>query len=240
MSNPTRASKPAAIAISGLRFAYRQGGEAVLDLERFHLGPGESCFLYGPSGCGKTTLLGLIAGVLAAREGSVNVLGAEMSTMSGRRRDAWRGENLGYVFQMFNLIPYLTVRENITLPCRLHRARQARLGNETAEQAADRLANALDLSGLLGRGVLELSVGQQQRVAAARALIGAPPLVIADEPTSALDTAHRERFLELLLGQCRAAGSALLFVSHDQGLAALFDRQVSLPEINRAAKAVAA
>jgi putative ABC transport system ATP-binding protein len=238
MSNPTKLNN--AIALSNLEFAYRRGGPPILDIADFQLAAGESCFLHGPSGCGKTTLLGAIAGVLTPQRGAVEVLGQDVGRMSGSRRDAWRGANLGYIFQMFNLIPYLTVRENIVLPCRLHPKREERLNGESINAAAERLAAALDIAPLLNRGVLELSVGQQQRVAAARSLIGAPPLVIADEPTSALDTAHRERFLELLMGQCRAANSALLFVSHDQSLAALFDQRQSLPGLNRASQAVAA
>lgn len=238
MSLPIPPSKDgAAIALAGLKFHYGRQGPVVVDVESFLLERGESCFLYGPSGCGKTTLLGLIAGVLPASAGRVQVLGQELVGLSGAKRDAFRGAHIGYIFQMFNLIPYLTVRENIELPVRLDRGRRARLGSEGVSAAAERLARALGMEELIERGVLELSVGQQQRVAAARALIGAPELIIADEPTSALDAAHRERFLELLLTLCREAGSALLFVSHDQGLAHLFGRQVSLPEINRAGRA---
>jgi len=160
------------------------------------------------------------------------VLGEDLGAMSGAKRDAWRGSKIGYIFQMFNLIPYLDVRDNILLPTRLHSSRRA--------DDLQRIATSLGIEKLLNRGVLELSVGQQQRVAAARALIGAPPLVIADEPTSSLDSAHRERFLELLLEQCKAAGAALLFVSHDQSLATLFEKQQSLPELNRAAPVEAA
>ncbi len=214
--------------LDGVEFAYGPQLPLVIDLASFELGAGESCFLYGPSGCGKTTLLGLIAGVLQARRGTLKVLGEDLSGMSGAKRDAWRGSKIGYIFQMFNLIPYLNVRDNILLPTRLHSSRKA---NQLGQIAA-----SLGIEDLLYRSVLELSVGQQQRVAAARALIGAPPLVIADEPTSALDAAHRERFLELLLGQCKEAGAALLFVSHDQSLAPMFHKQLSLPELNRAAK----
>lgn len=228
-----------AIALSQLRFAYGKGAPLVIDIPSFTLERGESCFLYGPSGCGKTTLLGLIAGVLTATAGQISVLDQDLVRLSGPRRDAFRGSHIGYIFQMFNLIPYLTVRENIQLPCRLDRTRRARLGAETLDQATLRLATALGMDSFLDRGVLALSVGQQQRVAAARALIGAPELIIADEPTSALDAAHRERFLELLLSLCRDSSSALLFVSHDQSLAHLFHRQVSLPAINAAAKVAA-
>ena len=229
MSNPT---SPSSILLEGVSFAYSAKLPLVIDVERFELAAGESCFLYGPSGCGKTTLLGLIAGVLQARQGRVSVLGEELGKMSGAKRDRWRGSNIGYIFQMFNLIPYLSVRDNILLPTRLHPSRKA--------DGLERIAEALGIVELLDRGVLELSVGQQQRVAAARALIGAPPLVIADEPTSALDAAHRERFLQLLLEQCKAVGAALLFVSHDQSLAPLFEKRQSLPELNRASRVEAA
>ncbi|MBM3760176.1 MAG: ABC transporter ATP-binding protein [Acidobacteria bacterium] len=225
MSSPTN---PSSVLLAGVRFGYNSKLPDVIDLDRFELSAGESCFLYGPSGCGKTTLLGLIAGVLEARQGSVNVLGKDLRAMSSSKRDAFRGSNIGYIFQMFNLIPYLSVRDNILLPTRLHSARKA--------EGLEAIASTLGIAPLLDRGVLELSVGQQQRVAAARALIGAPPLVIADEPTSALDSAHRQRFLELLLAQCKSAGAALLFVSHDQSLAPLFEKRLSLPDLNRASR----
>ncbi len=223
-----------AIDIRELEFRYRANLPPVLRIPELRLDSGESCFLYGPSGCGKTTLLGLIAGVLTTRTGHINVLGENLSHLSGAKRDRFRGSQLGYIFQMFNLIPYLSVRENILLACRLHKQRRQRLGNETLEAASTRIAGALGIEALLDRGVTELSVGQQQRVAAARALLGAPPLIIADEPTSALDTAHREQFLKLLLDQAKLANSTVLFVSHDQSLAPLFDRRISLPEVNQA------
>jgi putative ABC transport system ATP-binding protein len=206
----------------------------VLSIPSLRVEAGEHCFLYGPSGCGKTTLLGIVAGVLPASIGSVRVLQEDLTQMGSARRDRFRGEKLGYIFQMFNLIPYLNVRENILLGCRLHLARRRRLGKETLESVARRITAALGIEALLEREVTELSVGQQQRVAAARALLGAPPLIIADEPTSALDAAHREQFLDLLLSQAKLAQSTVLFVSHDQSLAAMFPRRISLPEVNRA------
>ncbi len=223
-----------AIDIRELEFRYRPALPPVLKITELSLNYGESCFLYGPSGCGKTTLLGLIAGVLTTRTGQMKVLGENLSSLSGAKRDRFRGSQLGYIFQMFNLIPYLSVRENILLACRLHKQRRERLKGESLESASTRIAKALGIEALLDRGVTELSVGQQQRVAAARALLGAPPLIIADEPTSALDTAHREQFLKLLLDQAKLANSTVLFVSHDQSLAPLFDRRISLPEVNRA------
>ena len=225
-------SPTAAVALADITFGYGDGAP-VLDLPALEIARGERVFLHGPSGSGKTTLLGLVAGVLTPRRGQVTVLGEPLHTMSGAARDRFRAAHLGYVFQMFNLIPYLSVRENITLPCRLSAARRARAGDPAA--AAARLAEALEIAPLLARPVTELSVGQQQRVAVARALIGAPDLVVCDEPTSALDTDRRDRFLALLFAQVAAAGSALLFVSHDLGLAARFDRTLALGALNRAA-----
>lgn len=223
-----------AVAIEQLRFAYKAGRD-VLDIPTLMVPRREKVFLFGPSGSGKTTLLGVIAGVLEAREGSVRVLDEDLRELSGARRDALRGARMGYIFQLFNLLPYLSVLDNITLPCRLHPARAARLNGATPEQAARALAAQLDIGELLAEPARELSVGQQQRVAAARALMGNPELVIADEPTSALDAGHRKQFLSILFDCCARAGSTLLFVSHDRSLEPLFDRALSLPELQRSA-----
>lgn len=237
MTNSTAGAAPnaPAVDISELRFAYGSRGREVLDIDTLRIERGETVFLHGPSGSGKTTLLGILAGVLEARQGRVKILGSDFTTMSSGARDAFRARHLGYVFQMFNLIPYLSVQENILLPVRLDASRRERLGGRALPEAAAEMARQLDIAELLEAPVTQLSVGQQQRVAAARALIGAPELIIADEPTSALDVDRRERFLELLFASCRKAGAALVFVSHDGGLRPLFSRAVSLAEINRAA-----
>ncbi len=224
-----------AVELSELRFAYRGGGN-VLDIDHLAIARGETVFLHGPSGSGKTTLLGLLAGVLQASSGHVQVLGQDFSVMSSGARDAFRARHLGYVFQMFNLIPYLPVRENILLPIRLDAARRARLGAQSLDAAVQDMAQQLDIAKLLDVPIGQLSVGQQQRVAAARALIGAPEVVIADEPTSALDTDRREQFLQLLFASCSRAHATLVFVSHDHTLMPLFSRTVSLTDINRAAE----
>jgi putative ABC transport system ATP-binding protein len=228
-----------AIALSELRFAYR-GGAPVLDVPSLHVARGERVFLHGPSGSGKTTLLGLITGVLAPGAGQVQVLGQDLGAMGSAARDRFRAAHIGYVFQMFNLIPYLSVRDNITLPLRLSAARRARLAGVDADTEAARLAARLEIDALLTQPVTSLSVGQQQRVAVARALIGAPELIVCDEPTSALDTDRRERFLDLLFASVAAVGSTLLFVSHDLSLAARFGRTLALPQLNRASREVAA
>ena len=221
-----------ALDIENLVFSYRNG-EPVLDIPSLSLERGSQTFLYGPSGSGKTTLLGLMAGVLQATKGSIRVLGQDLSGLPGGRRDAFRAAHIGYVFQMFNLIPYLSVLENITLPCRLNPIRKQRLEGRGLADVARELADHLEISHVLGNPVTELSVGQQQRVAACRALMGAPELVIADEPTSALDYDRREAFLSLLFQECSRAGATLVFVSHDRSLEDLFSNKVSLTDVNR-------
>lgn len=225
------------IDVTDLRFAWQQAGPTLLDIPQFGLGAGERVFLRGPSGSGKSTLLGLIAGVLEPQSGKLTVLGHDMASLSGPKRDALRADRLGVIFQMFNLVPYLSLVQNVTLPCRFSAARRNAAGGEGSVAAeAERLLARLGLSGegLLGRPVTELSVGQQQRVAVARALIGGPDLIVADEPTSALDADARDRFIELLNEEAARTGSALLFVSHDASLADHFDRSIDLSEINRA------
>ncbi len=224
-----------AIDIQGLRFAYK-GGPPVLDIPELQLQREARTFLYGPSGSGKTTLLGVMAGVLKADAGEVKVLGQDLSAMSGAKRDAFRAEHIGYVFQMFNLIPYLSVLDNIILPVRMNAGRRARLKGEGIEDTARALAAHLHIDHALGKRVTELSVGQQQRVAACRALMGSPELIIADEPTSSLDYDRREAFLKLLFQQCERVGSTLVFVSHDRSLMDLFPQKLSLPDLNRASE----
>ncbi|MDX2193289.1 MAG: ATP-binding cassette domain-containing protein [Gemmatimonadales bacterium] len=189
---------------------------------------GERLFVVGPSGCGKTTLLGLLAGVLVPTAGTLRVLGRDLAALGPAGRDAFRAEHVGYVFQLFNLLPYLTALENITLPCALHASRRRRLGGASPEAAARALAEALGIADVLDRPAPRLSVGQQQRVAAARALLGAPELLICDEPTSALDADAREAFLAQLFAAAGTAGATVVFVSHDRALAPLFTATLAL------------
>ncbi len=235
--NATLAPSPPgpAIELLDVEFAW-PGKRPLLEIESFHVARGERVFLRGPSGSGKSTLLGLVGGVLVPRRGTVRLLGTELTRLSAGARDRFRGEHLGFVFQMFNLIPYLSVLENVVLPSRFSPERAARIPGGDAGLEATRLLAALGLAdpGLLARDVTELSIGQQQRVAAARALLGRPGIIVADEPTSALDHDSRETFLQLLMAECRQQGATLLFVSHDTSLGPLFDRVVSLSDINRA------
>lgn len=223
-----------AVTLRDLAFAWRPGDTLLLSIPEFSVAGGERLFLRGPSGSGKTTLLGLLGGVLVPQRGSVTVLGQTLSALSGPARDRFRADHVGYIFQMFNLLPYLSVLDNALLGLRFSRARRRRVAEPRAE--ARRLLAALELpETLLHRPVTELSVGQQQRVAAVRALAGSPGLVIADEPTSALDTTVRQRFLELLFRECEQAGTTLVFVSHDPTLSGLFHRVVDLADLNQAA-----
>jgi putative ABC transport system ATP-binding protein len=210
-----------------VRFRWPGAREDCVRIDSLEMRAGERVFLRGPSGSGKSTLLSLVAGILLASEGRVGLMGTEWAALSASRRDAFRADHVGYIFQQFNLLPYLSVLENATLGCRFSRRRAARAGDarREARQLLERAGLAPDL---WARKATELSVGQQQRVAAARALAGRPELVLADEPTSALDEDLRESFMALLLERCAEAGSALLFVSHDARLAALFDRVVDM------------
>ena len=218
--------------MSELSYRYPGAERQVIAIKDFQLKREEKLFLYGPSGSGKTTLLGLVTGILRPQQGQLQVLGTDFVRLSNRGRDRFRGSHIGYIFQMFNLIPYLSVLENITLPCQLSPQRRARLNGGSPSDKAIELAEVLGLAHVLNAPASKLSVGQQQRVAAARALIGDPELIIADEPTSSLDADVQNTFLSELFTAASAAKSSILFVSHDQSLRERFDRSVSLSDIN--------
>ena len=206
-------------------------------IDTLRVARGERLLLRGSSGSGKSTLLSLLAGVLTAQSGSVRILGHELGGLPGTARDRFRADHIGVIFQMFNLIPYLSVRENVCLPCAFsgrRRERCERSGTSVREVAA-RLLEHLDMGGdeMSRRQVTELSVGQQQRVAAARSLMGSPELVLADEPTSSLDADRRESFLELLFRECAREHATLIFVTHDVAVAPLFDRTLEFGDLNR-------
>jgi len=226
-----------AIELSAVRFRWRAQRSPCLSIAHFALASGERVFLHGESGSGKSTLLNLIAGVLLPEAGSLRVLDQELARLSGSARDRLRADHIGFVFQQFNLIPYLSVMENVLLALRFSPRRAARAGGGSRARAAEvaRLLASLDLDpALQTRTAAELSVGQQQRVAVARALIGSPEIVIADEPTSSLDAVRQQAFMELLLEECGRAHAALLFVSHDLRLARHFGRCVAMADINLA------
>lgn len=234
-AQPAQATQ-SVLAVERLRFQWRGSASPCLDIDSLHLQTGERVFLHGPSGSGKSTLLGLLGGVLLPQRGSVRLLDTDLAALSGRARDRFRVDHVGFIFQQFNLIAHLPVLDNVLLPCRFSQRRHARASLErSAQDEARRLLAALGLgTSVLDKPVTQLSVGQQQRVAAARALIGRPEILIADEPTSALDAERQADFLQLLLQEASAGDAAILFVSHDRRLAAHFSRELALAEVNRA------
>jgi len=225
------------IQLRDVRFRWNREGPLLLDIPTFKVEAGEKVFLEGPSGSGKTSLLNLLGAISAPEHGSVQVNGTDLGQLTGAARDSFRADHIGIIFQMFNLIPYLSPLDNIILPCQFSARRNASVikRNGVKEEGLRLLAH-MQLNDVvnIGSPALELSVGQQQRVAAARSLIGSPELIIADEPTSALDHDIREIFLKLLFEEVANAGITLLFVSHDASLAGWFDRRIKLNDINEA------
>jgi len=226
----------AILDLKNVCFSWRNSGRELLNLPELLVEQHEHVFLQGPSGSGKSTLLALVGGILVSESGTLKVLGKEIKSLSSSARDAFRVDHIGFIFQLFNLLPYLSIEENVMLPLIFSKIRAERAGRTKIDQVneAHRLLRALELEEPLAKKstVIELSVGQQQRVAAARALIGNPELVIADEPTSALDSDLRHSFLELLFSECKKSGTTLLFVSHDSSLSELFKKEISMNEIN--------
>ncbi|MEZ5535292.1 MAG: ABC transporter ATP-binding protein [Thiolinea sp.] len=220
------------IELQQLTFRWKGQAKDTLNIPELTVQQGEHAFLRGSSGSGKTTLLNLLAGILVPASGEIKLLEQSLRSMNARQRDRFRADHMGVIFQQFNLLPYLSMLENVLLPCHFSARRRQQAGNmqDSAEQLLEHLK--LDQK-LRQRPVTELSVGQQQRVAVARALIGKPEIIIADEPTSALDADTRNNFLELLFREAEAQGSTILFVSHDPHIASHFPRIIELSEVNQ-------
>jgi len=220
----------AAIRIKNLAYTWPGASEPTLQIPELTVARGESVFLRGASGSGKSTLLSLLSGILPAPAETVAILDEDLSSMSVRKRDRFRAQHIGIVFQQFNLIPFLSVAANLRLA-----ARFAHQADAETEQRTQKLIGALQLHpDLLERKAEQLSVGQQQRVAIARAFINHPELILADEPTSALDADSRDHFVRLLLSVREATGCAVVFASHDDSLAKFFDTRTALADINLA------
>ena len=228
--------KENSIVLNDISFSWKKQNKPILNINRFVVKKAEKIFIQGPSGIGKSTLLAIISGVLRPDSGEILVADEELTKMSGSELDSFRADHCGYIFQLFNLIPYLSVLENIILPCHFSRIRKERAlsSGNTLREEAERLLAKLSMEELLyDKKITELSVGQQQRVAAARALIGSPEIILADEPTSSLDMDNKKSFIEFLSEECSIKGSTLLFVSHDPLLSDFFDKKIQFSEINR-------
>jgi len=220
----------AVLQLSDVEFRWMGQAGFSLRVPNLSVGKGESVLLLGESGSGKSTLLSLICGTGLPTSGVVQIAGQDITKLSGGKRDRFRAEQIGVIFQQFNLLPFGTVGDNILLPLRFAPARRKRAKDATAQ--ASNLCSALGLpSGVFNTKATALSVGQQQRVAVARALIGQPPLIIADEPTSALDANSQAAFLDLLFAQTAAHDTSLLMVSHDPRLGERFDRVIRMEDI---------
>ena len=209
----------------GLEYHYQHGKKIVfpeIEIER-----GQRLLISGFSGCGKTTLLSLIAGALKLQAGDIKFDGINYSTMSSLLLDKFRADHIGYIFQTLNLIPFLSVSENIALGIRFSQSRKSRVDN--LNQEIERLVDSLELEKeALNTPVSRLSVGQQQRVAVARALLGKPDLILADEPTSALDSDTTKKFLHEVMETFDSTKQAIIMVSHDASIAPYFDTVVDL------------
>jgi putative ABC transport system ATP-binding protein len=218
---------PHSLSIKNLYFTWSKRSDFSLQIPNWQVKSGDNIFLYGRSGEGKSTLLNLISGIENRYTGNIQVLGQDMSKLSQRNKDSFRADNIGIIFQQFNLLPYLSAEQNILLAQRFKTVKQTHHLDNLAS-----IYERLELSSqLLKQKAIELSVGQQQRVAVARALYGSPALIIADEPTSALDTQTREQFIQLLLDS--AQSSTVIFVSHDMSLASHFDQQMGLAQLQQ-------
>lgn len=228
--------KPACIELANTSFQWPQTNSPLIEIEHLTIDYGEHIFIQGASGSGKSTLLNLLTGVLTPTSGSLRILNQRLDSLPQSRRDQFRADHCGVIFQQFNLLPYLTVLDNVTLPLSFSQyryQRAMRVVDNIREQAVS-LLDALGISvNLFNQNVTQLSTGQQQRVAAARALIGAPEIIVADEPTSALDADTKHSFLETLFSQTQKTHSTVIFVSHDQTLSDMFDRTLLISQLKQ-------
>lgn len=218
------------INIDSVRFYWSRNSNFKIFIPKLNISKGEKVLLLGESGSGKTTLLSLICGFLSPVSGDIYINQKQISSLAAGKRDEYRSDNIGIIFQQFNLLPYANVIDNILLPLYFSKKRAANVSNQ--RKMAINLCNNLRLPQNIEKmKASDLSVGQQQRVAVARALIGNPPLIIADEPTSSLDSDVQNIFLELMFSQIEENNSTLLMVSHNKSLSTYFDRVIDIKDI---------
>lgn len=214
------------IRISNVRFTYPDQRFS-LTIPEWSVAAGEQIAIVGPSGSGKTTLLHLIAGILRPQQGSLMLDGFEMANASDARRRDYRVNHIGMVFQQFELLDYLNVRENILLPFRINRG--LKLGTETRDHL-ENLLRQTGIQSLARQSVRQLSQGERQRVAICRALVTRPALLLADEPTGNLDPENKHLIVELLQNQARSQKAILLMVTHDTSLTGTFAKTVDFEQ----------
>ena len=218
------------IKLDSLRFYWSKKTGFKINVPKFSVGQGEKVLLLGASGSGKTTLLSLICGFLNPVSGNIYLNNQRINDLTADKRDQYRSDNIGIIFQQFNLLPYASVIDNIILPLYFSKIRANKIINQ--RETALNICKSLRLpNSIKDMQASKLSVGQQQRVAVARALIGNPSLIIADEPTSSLDNDTQKNFLELMFRQIQENRSSLLMVSHDTSLASYFDRVIDINDI---------
>jgi putative ABC transport system ATP-binding protein len=217
------------IQLQNVRYTYPgRLGKSVLNISSWSVATGEQVFVHGPSGGGKSTLLNVLSGILQVDTGEVSVMGQRLDKISSRQRDRFRADHIGYIFQQFNLIPYLDAMDNIELAHQFAKENQS----SSLKTNIKSLLSSFDIdSSDWHKPVAKLSIGQQQRIAIARAMINKPELLIADEPTSSLDQANRDNFMSELMTMVTEHNTTLLFVSHDMSLAKYFNRIDALADI---------
>ena len=218
------------IKIDSVRFYWSKKSNFKIFVPNLEIKKGEKVLLLGESGSGKTTLLSLMCGFLNPLSGNISINGNTINQLSSKTRDEYRADNIGIIFQQFNLLPYANVVDNVLLPLYFSKVRSNNVSNK--KEKVIELFKQLRLPDDIAQfRASSLSMGQQQRVAVARALIGNPSLIIADEPTSSLDADAQKIFLNLMFEQISENNSTLLMVSHDKSLSNQFDRLIDINEI---------
>ena len=218
------------IKIDSVRFYWSKKSNFKIFVPNLEIKKGEKVLLLGESGSGKTTLLSLMCGFLNPISGDISINGNTINQLSSKTRDEYRADNIGIIFQQFNLLPYANVVDNVLLPLYFSKVRSSNVSNK--KEKVIELFKQLRLPDDIAQfRASSLSMGQQQRVAVARALIGNPSLIIADEPTSSLDADAQKIFLNLMFEQISENNSTLLMVSHDKSLSNQFDRLIDINEI---------
>ena len=214
---------------TGLKYRYQDG--KTIKFPEIEIERGQRVLISGVSGCGKTTLLSLIAGTLKLQDGDITFDKNEYSKMSSILLDKFRADHIGYIFQTLNLIPFLSVTENIALGIKFSSTRKSKVND--LSQEVIRLITSLGLEKeILNTPIDQLSVGQQQRTAVARALLGMPDLILADEPTSALDNDTTKKFLREVMNTFDPSHQAIIMVSHDLSIASYFDTVIDFNKHN--------